>query len=308
MSRTRAWCLTINNYTDVDLDQFEKPKFKKQIGYYVYGKEVGESGTPHLQIFLYYNNAKTFNEVKKHFSSAHIEQAQAKKLVNAVNYCKKGEQPHQEWCEFKEKGENFGLNADFKEYGEPPIHQGQRTDLNEVKDKVMSGRTTVKEIIEADPIVYHQYGRVLDKLEDIKISKQFRTEMTKGIWLYGTTGIGKSERFYKNYNPDTHYTWLFEKQGWNDNYNQQQYVILDDFRGQMKFSDLLRMIDKHPNFCASRRGRVSMPFTSEYVVITSSLPPDEVYSNLSKNDKMEQLLRRIEVVNINDCPDYELPF
>lgn len=45
------WCFTFNNYTDEEYNSIV-PQFRLLAKYYVIGKEVGESGTPHLQGYV----------------------------------------------------------------------------------------------------------------------------------------------------------------------------------------------------------------------------------------------------------------
>ena len=77
-----------------------------------------------------------------------------------------------------------------------------------------------------------------------------------------------------------------------EGYRQQDIVIINEFRGQIPYSELLDLIDKWPK-TVKRRNREPVPFTSKHVIITSSLHPKDVYKNLSQTDKMDQLYRRI---------------
>lgn len=45
------WCFTFNNYSDDEYNSIV-PKFRLLAKYYIIGKEVGESGTPHLQGYV----------------------------------------------------------------------------------------------------------------------------------------------------------------------------------------------------------------------------------------------------------------
>lgn len=86
-SRGRGWCLTINNYDTVVYDtllQYCKNNCKQ----YIIGKEVGESGTPHLQAYVYYENAVSFNTIKTVVPTAHIEKAKGNPQKN-FEYCSK---------------------------------------------------------------------------------------------------------------------------------------------------------------------------------------------------------------------------
>lgn len=147
------------------------------------------------------------------------------------------------------------------------------------------------------PYAVFQFGRVLDRIEDRVMRLRFRTEMTIGIWLWGKTGTGKSKKAFEDFNPDTHYVHNLEDGGWWDNYTQQEVVIIDEFRGQIPYSTLLRLVDRTP-FSVTRRNRKPIPFVSKKVIVTSSLQPHEVYCNLAQNDSLLQLYRRFEIIEM----------
>lgn len=196
----------------------------------------------------------------------------------------------------------------FEKWGVKSLGQGARNDLLSVKEEIMNGSTTVDDIAVDRPELYHQYARTLTKIEDIALRKKFRTEMTTGIWYYGPTAVGKSHIAFEGYSPDTHYLWKDDK-GWQDGYIGQPIIIINDFRGAITYNDLLQMIDKWPYF-VSRRGREPAPFLATKVIITSSLAPHQVYNKRDCEDSIEQLMRRIEVINLtsrsgsNITPDH----
>jgi hypothetical protein len=131
--------------------------------------------------------------------------------------------------------------------------------------------------------------------------------MTKAEWIYGSTGTGKSHYAFNNYSPDTHYLYPNDG-GWWDGYTGQEIVIINEFRGGIMYSELLELLDKWPK-TVRRRGREPVPFLAKLVIITSSLHPKNIYQGvLEKDDSIDQLLRRIKVIEFRDkygvSPEY----
>ena len=204
---------------------------------------------------------------------------------------------------------NAGENIDYSEKEEGTFHvqgtvapsQGERVDIKRKCDQILAGETTVDAEMIDDPEFYHKYGRTMSKIEDIALRKKFRTEMTTGTWYWGPTATGKSHTIFKDYSPETHYIWKNDK-GWQDGYAGQPIVIINEFRGHIAYNDLLEMLDKWP-LCVSRRGREPAPFLAKQILISSSLPPEDVYKQRNEKDMLAQLLRRIKVVNLSEVYD-----
>lgn len=254
---------------------------KEKMKYLCYGKEVcPTTGKNHWQGCVYFFDKVSIKSAQKllNIGDSHMEYIQkSDDTDDAVNYCKK--------------------DGDFKEYGVMPA-QGKRNDLDSLKDDIINGVTKVEDIMIENPVIYHQYGRTLDKIEDLALRKRYRTEMTKGIWYWGKTGTGKSHKAFEDFTPDTHYN-VPNDNGWWDGYRQQDTVILNDFRGNIPYNELLQMVDKYP-YNVRRRSREPMPFTSKTVIVTSSLPPHLVYKNRDAEDSMEQFYRRFDVIELSN--------
>lgn len=268
--KARSFCYTLNNWTENEIESLRKVKCKYQI----IGKEVGESGTNHLQGYLSFDNPRSFNAIRKICPRWHLEIARGSPQDN-YEYCTK--------------------EGNYEEFGERP-EQGKRTDLNEIKNEIINGKK-IDDIVMEQPMIYHQYGRTLHKIEDLVMRKKYRTEMTQGIWYWGETGTGKSHKAFEGFTPETHYVWTNDK-GWWDGYTQQDTVILNDFRGELRYNELLNLVDKFPH-SVSRRNRETIPFTSKTVIITSSLPPEKIYKHRDEEDKIEQLLRRFKIERLS---------
>lgn len=270
MSKSKYWCFTLNNYSDNDILELDDWKAE----YLVCGREKGASGTPHLQGFVVWTRSrqlpKTCFQRRGHWEISKDGRA---RYANAIAYCKK--------------------EGDFIERGKFTT-KGERTDLEEIKDQILTGQLKVNEIIVNKPELYHMYGRTLEKIEEQKLVNDFRTEQTTCEWIWGKTGVGKSHKAFENFDPRTTYVWKLNDKGWQDGYTGQPTVIINDFRGEIPYNELLNLVDKWP-FTLPRRGKCPVPFLAKHIVITSSLPPHLVYKNREKQDSLEQLLRRITI-------------
>lgn len=262
-------------FTDFEMD-LEFYKNLKYVEYLIAGKEVcPKTGNLHFQGFVAFKNRRSWKAVHADFGKRHLEWCKGNAIQN-YNYCS------------KEEGDKI-------EIGTRPKGQGTRTDLKKVKDDIMAGKK-VDDICIENPILFHQYGRTLNKLEDLAMRKKYRTEMTKGIWYYGTTGVGKSHTAFENFSPETHYV-VPNDNGWWDGYCQQDTVIFNDFRGEISYNFLLQLVDKWP-VNVKRRNREPMPFISKTVIVTSSLAPDQLFCRRDDEDHIGQLLRRFEILRL----------
>lgn len=241
--------------------------------YLAYSEEVGKDGYKHYQGFVSWKCARWTYACKKKYG--HWFNWMKGHLIQNDDYCSK--------------------QNSLTEFGVRP-KQGHRTDLDRLRDRIMSGESVDTITIE-NPMAYHQYGRTLNRIEDIVMRERHRTEMTTCEWIYGDTGVGKSHTAYANYSNKTHYSYPYDTNGWWDGYKGQEVVIFNEFRGQIQYSRMLDLIDKWP--CSvPRRGREPAPFVSRHIIITSSLHPKDVYHNISANDSLEQLLDRIKLIHL----------
>lgn len=83
--QSKYWCFTLNNYIENELEQLEQ-EFSK-LGKWIYGKEIGESGTKHLQGYIEFDiKARPLEKIKD--KRIHWEKRKGTK-DQAIEYCKK---------------------------------------------------------------------------------------------------------------------------------------------------------------------------------------------------------------------------
>lgn len=254
---------------------------QEDMNYLVYQKETCPTTLKsHWQGYVEMKKKITMGGLKKKVSAnAHWEIAKGSADQNKA-YCHKDQEGASDKAE-------FGV----------PMAQGERTDLEGIAQSIKEG-AKVNDLAEMNPQSFHTFGRTMDRLETIRMNKNVRTEMTTITWLWGRTGTGKSHMLTeliakegRNIN-EAYWHNVHDKMWW-DGYYQQDDVILDDFRGEIPFQQLLRLADKYP-MTVAQRNKQPMNFVSKKIWVTSSKSPEQCYAAMTgAEDRVSQLLRRI---------------
>lgn len=122
MSRAKHWCFTLNNYSQENVDRIIDNA--AGFDYVVFGKEVGDSGTPHLQGFVSFPTRVRRSVCVEKIGQAHF--TVARNIDNSIQYCKK--------------------DGDYFEIGVKPSGPGSRTDLESFKVAVATGTLDMKKL------------------------------------------------------------------------------------------------------------------------------------------------------------------
>lgn len=112
--------------------------------------------------------------------------------------------------------------------------------------------------------------------------------------LWGPTGTGKSRTAWKlagmgayPKDPRTKF--------W-DGYRDQTNVVIDEFRGAIDLSHILRWTDRYPVIVEVKGS--STVLTATTLIVTSNLNPNLWYPNLD-NESFMALLRRLVVIHFD---------
>ena len=267
--RARGWVFTVNNPTDADTGAIgDLAPGRAQ--YVCYGRELGESGTPHLQGYVHFKNAHTRRAVVRLLGGrAYVEQRRGS-VAEAVKYCKK----------------QTGEANPFFESGSCPA-QGARVDLEQIRQRILAGATD-EEIADADFARWVVYRRSFNAYRQLKSRPTPRGAPTIHIW-WGVSGAGKSKRCADDF-PSAY--WLARPNCntvWWDGYTGQDVVVIDDFYGWVPYDLLLRVCDRHPLMVRTQQGYV--PFAAHTIVFTSNKPWSDWYPNLADTTAFARRVR-----------------
>lgn len=201
MARSRAFCFTLNNYSEEDEARIAAVGAQ----YTVYGKEVGEAGTPHLQGYLYFKNQRRILAVFKKLKGAHVEIRHGTH-EQAVAYCKK--------------------DGDFVEYGVEPEPNGGSTTEEKIRRNKRIREGTLNELVDEGIIDITQVRKIKNaKMDLAQENVPYVAEGTRGVWIYGPPGTGKTH-YARHEWGETFYIKAQNK--WFDGYVGQETIVLDD--------------------------------------------------------------------------------
>lgn len=266
----RTWSLTVNNYTEAELQIIRS----WTVLYRVIGKEVGESGTPHLQCWISFVSTKRFSAVQKLLPRGHWEVGKSK---DGENYCM--------------KDGDFEITDNRK--------QGKRSDLDKVYEMIKEGHD-INKVMEVHPSAFIKYYGGIQRA--IMQTQQKREAPPEVIVIWGLTGVGKS-KYVSDHELDIY--WVNHSGKWWDGYQNQSAICLDDYRGSwFQFHELLRLLDRYPTNVEIKGGY--MTFNAKKIYITSDRDPREWYPNISF-ETYKQLERRItkiiHMISTSENPD-----
>lgn len=158
---TNVGPMTLNNYTDEELEHLRNAISDQRLAYITWIKEVGESGTPHLQIYARGSRNLTMGVWKQILGDRVANIVKTDEPESARKYCQGWK-----WNVLKavyEQKPGSDLSS-VEEYGKHNS-QGKRTDIEKCRDFIMQNglKAAVKTSHVSAVAKYHGFFEVLDR-------------------------------------------------------------------------------------------------------------------------------------------------
>lgn len=188
-------------------------------------------------------------------------------------------------------------DGEFTEFGKwVEGGQGTRSDLNDVSEMVLEGKSLQYIAKEAGPMFIKHSTGIMKQMMYINKGKA-RPDIDVVVF-WGESGTGKTrkaiqiaERWSKANKGKPWYKHTPDKD-WFDGYDMEEFVIIDDFNCELNFTRLLQMLDRYS--CTVGVKGATLPFVASHIIITSNLHPKDWYAGERYN--MGQLKRRIHSI------------
>lgn len=264
MSQGVYWILTIQHADFL-------PYLPPGVAYIIGQLERGhERGYLHWQLMVALSRKQRLAWIKKTFGeSCHAELTRSSAAKQYV--CKD---------ETRIDGTQFEL-------GTLPFQRNDPKDWDKLRDLAKRGRL--------DDIPSDVYVRCYNQLRRISADHLAPVAKQRTVTCYwGRTGTGKSRRAWDEAGIDA-YPKDPRSKFW-DGYRGQTNVVVDEFRGGIDISHILRWLDRYPVIVEVKGS--SVPLEAENIWFTSNLAPQDWYPDLDEETK-QALRRRMTIIHFN---------
>lgn len=316
-SKVKRWCVTMNN-PEKSFEEMKNMLLEKDnvLQGWIFQKEIGESGTPHFQMYLetrnqiYATGLASILETKAY----HGARAVASKAIN-VSYCSKdtGRLEGPAWygtCE-----PNFKSN------------QGKRTDLDLFTELIKENGGITEAVREEMPGMCMRYGRhAKEYAKDIAVDKVKAAELqywreqleihkaggnVRGqeprelILLLGPTAVGKTTKVMLEC-IDKYNEVAFRKSGndkWWDNYDGEKGVLIDEWRKELGNMEYFNQITNKGGVIVEVKGG-STVLEAETMWFAANRHPLDIFETKWSDARYRAIVRRFAEVHWwNDAGD-----
>lgn len=278
-NRLRHFCFTLNNYVEEEDVPRISAWFEEEAKYWIIGREVGDSGTPHLQGYASLRGRRTFDYVRDKLGSrAHISGARGTARQNRT-YCS--------------KGGDFISGGEINEGGNPGASREELA--RQFMASVGRGNKGVVDFADEFPGTFIFSGATMLR-NALALKPTIDRPGINVQWFHGPPGTGKSRlahsRLPEAYVKEPRTKW------WNG-YLCESSVIIDDFGPNgIDINHLLRWFDRYKCLVENKGGMI--PLYADTFIVTSNFHPSELFKFGDEvNPQLPALLRRIVLHEMN---------
>ncbi len=311
-TRSRSWLGTIHiaNMENAGLskEQYEQPEVLAEHFVSLWENSgndrtagiavcVSANGCYHAHIACY-GNTTTLKKVSDILFQSHIEPQKGGKEQLKAYLQKEGD--------FAEKGEQVLYTMGLEVIQD---NQGKRSDLDEIEELLNDGLSP-NEIFDTS-FRYRKYEKMIKaaylakRIKETPLEKKMYNE-----YHWGESGTGKTYTYIKlceQYSSDevylcNDYSNSSGSGGGFDFYidNPAKIIVLDEFRGNIPYQQLLSILDVYSRNQQHCRYRNTYNLWTS-VIICSIFPPETAYQMMvngaqQETDTMQQLMRRLNVI------------
>lgn len=254
----------------ISCDQQWEPTMPAGVLYLKGQKEEGDGGFLHFQIFFICGGKQSLRSVVRMWEPI-VGHWELTRSAAAEEYV---------WKEQTRVGQPF-------EFGAKPIRRNSSTDWETIKNQAIAGELNS---IPAD--VFVRYYRTLQAISADNASPPALVRTCVVYW--GVTGSGKSRRAWDEGGASA-YPKDPRSKFWCG-YKGEEVVIVDEFRGGIDISHVLRWLDRYPVNVEVKGS--SRPLLASRFYFTSNIHPNEWYPTLDAAT-LSALTRRMEIIEMN---------
>lgn len=294
----RCWQFTLNNPTDQQIKTLKSGRIREgpELRYWMWGEEVGERGTPHLQGMLLFLNKVSFKAVKKLMEKCncapHLEPcaSNARKLYE---YNAKGDQSHEQFEKEGVKGADYGKNAKVWESSKDlrpvdPKEAGKRGgDAEKERWKEAKQLAQDGKLDDLDPELFIRYYNTFKRIAEDAMPVPDNLDNIDGrfLWYYGDTGSGKSRKA-RDDNPNIY---IKNANKWWDGYYGQDCVLLEEMSPEAGkyLGSFLKTWADHYSFNAEVKGGTKM-LRPPKLIVTSNYSIQQCFPDPAVHDPLNR--------------------
>lgn len=253
----------------ISCEQSWEPILPASVAYLRGQRERGSGGFEHFQIFFITSVKQSIRGCGLIFAPV-VGHWELTRSAAAESYV---------WKQDTRVGEPF-------EFGQRPFRRNVQHDWDAVKLAAQENR-----LGDIPSDLFVRYYRSLTAIaSDFAVPVSIERSI---VCYWGLTGTGKSRRAWSE-GGDGAYAKDPMSKFWCG-YSGQTVVIIDEFRGAINISHVLRWFDRYPVSVEIKGG--SRPLLAERIYVTSNIHPNRWYPDLD-TETLDALLRRMEVINI----------